>query len=74
MTAFSSLLKIDTKGTAERLQEHIKKLVEANSANGVILGLSGGVDSAVLTTLAVGAIGAKKVLPVHQRSAQRDSD
>ena len=61
MTAFSSLLKIDTKSAAERLQECIRELVDTNSASGVILGLSGGVDSAVLATLAVGAVGPERV-------------
>ena len=43
------------------LIEFIRQKVEESHANGVVVGLSGGVDSAVVTKLCVKAIGAEKV-------------
>ncbi len=54
-------LKIDVERTARRLEQYIKETIESNRADGVLTGLSGGIDSAVLTSLAVGALGSEKV-------------
>jgi len=54
-------LKIDVRRAARRLEQYIKETVESNHTNGVLIGLSGGIDSAVLATVAVGALGSEKV-------------
>jgi NAD+ synthase len=53
-------LAIDAKREAESIEKHIRELLKANSAEGIVMGLSGGVDSAVLATLAVRAVGSKQ--------------
>jgi len=55
-------LKIDTKCEAESIEENIRKLLEANSAGGIVMGLSGGIDSAVLAALTVRAVGTERLL------------
>jgi len=54
-------LGIETRVVAEDIQSYIRRLVAQHAAGGVIIGLSGGIDSAVLTALAVRAIGKEKV-------------
>lgn len=60
---------------AESIEAHIQKLLDINWAKGVIIGLSGGIDSAVLTALAVRALGAERVYAYHlfDRDSERDS-
>ena len=52
----------------ERLVNFIRKSVKNAGAKGVVIGLSGGLDSAVVTKLAVSAIGAENVLNVFMPS------
>lgn len=47
----------------------IKRQVEAAGAKGVVLGVSGGLDSAVVAALSVKALGKSKVLPVLMPAA-----
>lgn len=54
-------LTIDTHLTAELIESYLKNLVEQQSSNGILLGLSGGIDSSVLATLAVRAVGKERV-------------
>ena len=54
-------LKIDAKSEAENIEKNIRDLLNAKSAEGAILGLSGGIDSAVLAALAVRVIGDDRV-------------
>ncbi len=61
MKKFTSLLAIDCQKVSLKIEEFIKGVVDAHSANGVIIGLSGGIDSAVLATLSVRALGKDKV-------------
>lgn len=53
-------LAIDAKCEAENIEKRIRELLEANLAEGIVMGLSGGVDSAVLAALAVRAAGAER--------------
>ncbi len=55
------LLEIDTRRAAEGITEYIKKIVTDESAKGVVIALSGSLDSAVLATLAIRALGKKAV-------------
>ena len=55
------MIDIDVKKVIEVVEQYIRELLEKNSLNCVVLGLSGGIDSAVLATLAVRAVGAEHV-------------
>ena len=48
-------------GWKDILAEHIRTSVERSGNNGVVLGLSGGLDSAVVLALAVKALGPENV-------------
>lgn len=56
MSSLDPPLTIDAKRETESIERHIQELLDTNSAEGVIIGLSGGIDSAVLATLAVRAL------------------
>jgi len=68
-------LTIDPKPEAEKIQRHIQELLDANSADGIIIGLSGGIDSAVLAALAVRAVGCRRVYAyyLYDRDSSKDS-
>ncbi len=55
-------LKIDSKKTADAIIDFIKKKVEYFKRDGVILGISGGLDSACIAGLSVRAIGNENIL------------
>lgn len=55
-------LEIDGHKTERKISNFIREKVREASADGVVIGLSGGIDSAVVATLSVGALGKKKVL------------
>lgn len=50
-----------TEDDANELRFFIKEYVESNGCDGVVIGQSGGIDSAVTTKLAVDALGAERV-------------
>ena len=52
-TALSTDLRIDEVRAVEGIKTYLRRVYDANGANGVLIGLSGGIDSAVLSTLAV---------------------
>ncbi len=54
-------LKIDLEKTVEKLVKCIKEHVSEAKASGVVIGLSGGVDSSTTTALSVRALGPGKV-------------
>lgn len=56
------VLKIDTAQELARLSEFIKDQVSAFRKRGVIVGLSGGIDSACIAAVAVHALGKDKVV------------
>ncbi len=53
----------------DTIVEFIRQKVEESGGNGVVIGLSGGIDSALVSKLCVDAIGAEKVLNVFMPSA-----
>ncbi len=55
-------LEIDPVKTERKLVGFIRGKVKESSANGVVVGISGGIDSAVVASLSVRALGKKKVL------------
>jgi len=60
----SDLLKIDPEKAVETIIDFIKRTVEASGASGVVIGLSGGVDSSLAAALCVRALGPYRVLGV----------
>ncbi len=65
MSDTKTLLEIDTAQAVEVIGHRIKDLVNTHSADGVVMGLSGGIDSALLAELAVGALGSDSVYAYH---------
>jgi len=59
------LLQIDSESIQHKITRFIKDYVDKAHAKGVVLGLSGGVDSATAATLATIALGGKRVLALH---------
>ncbi len=56
------VLKIDCESEAERISAFIKDQMRSMHREGIVIGLSGGVDSALAAALSVKAIGREKVL------------
>lgn len=56
------VLKIDCKQAESVIINFIKKTVEAAGAEGVVVGMSGGIDSSVISVLCVRALGPERVL------------
>ncbi|MEM3382824.1 MAG: NAD+ synthase [Nitrososphaerales archaeon] len=55
-------LKIDCQKTENEIIEFIREIVKKSDAKGVVVGLSGGIDSSVTATLCVKALGPDKVI------------
>jgi NAD+ synthase len=73
-----SLLEIDFSETQKRICRFIREYVENAEAKGVVLGLSGGVDSGTIAALTSLAIGGENVLglmlPEKENFNQKDID
>jgi NAD+ synthase len=54
--------KLNYEQIITNIQEWIRDYIDSANANGVVVGISGGIDSAVTTTLCVNALGKKKVI------------
>ena len=69
------VMQIDPAQVAEQIETFIRRQVDAYQRDGVILGLSGGLDSAVLASLAARALGPEKVqaLLLPERDSSPDS-
>ena len=69
------LLDIDGKEVSGEIEKYIQNVAAENKVNGVLIGLSGGLDSTVLTTLAVRALGKDKVCVyfLHDKNSEKDS-
>lgn len=65
MSYMQSPLTIDVNRTADSVERYIREIVDKNGARGVLIGLSGGLDSVVLATLAVRALGTASVRVVY---------
>ncbi len=57
-----SVLELDWSDVEQRLRRFIKGFVDSSGASGVVLGLSGGIDSATVAALSALAIGGDRVL------------
>ena len=73
-----SLLEIDFSETQKRICRFIKEYVENTGAKRIVLGLSGGIDSATIAALSSLAIGGENVLglilPENENFNQKDVD
>lgn len=65
MKLTSKLLQIDPKPTQRKIISFIKDYVDKTKAKGIVLGVSGGVDSAATAALSTIALGRKKVLALY---------
>jgi NAD+ synthase len=64
MDSDNDLLLIDLKKTTEKILDFISKIVGTSKDSGVVIGLSGGVDSSLTAVLCVKALGKDKVLGI----------
>lgn len=62
MKLTQNALKIDAQATATRLRRFIKDYVQKSKAKGIVVALSGGVDSSTAAALSAMAIGGRRVL------------
>ena len=73
-----SVLEIDFSEVEKRICRFIKEYVENAGAKGIVLGLSGGIDSGTIAALSSRAIGGDKVLglmlPEEENFNQKDID
>lgn len=69
-------LRIDPERVSQRLGRFIKTSMDNLNRDGVIVGLSGGLDSSVVLSLSVAALGPSKVLGLimPERDSQPDSE
>jgi len=69
------LLKIDAQMAAQGIEKYIRDIAAENRAGGVLIGLSGGLDSTVLATLAVRSLGKERVFVyfLQDRNGEKDS-
>lgn len=78
MKLTQSVLNLDWTEVETRIKRFIKDYVERSKAKGVVLGLSGGVDSGTTAALSALAIGGSKVLglmlPENETRNEKDID
>jgi len=69
------LMEIDLERETDRIQGFISRLVSEREAAGLVLGLSGGLDSSVVAALAAGALGRERVraLLLPERDSSKES-
>jgi NAD+ synthase len=69
-------LTIDTDLTLQIMKLYLQGLVETQKSKGLLLGLSGGIDSSVLTTIAVKAVGKEHVHVsfLYDRDSEKSSE
>ena len=70
-----SMLRVDEERTVRQLESYVHEVTSSNGARGVLMGLSGGVDSALLATVIARALGTKAVhvLFLGDRDSDKDS-
>lgn len=72
----ADVLALDLDATAQAIEAAIRQQVTVLRRRGVVVGLSGGIDSSVVTTLCVRAVGAERVhvLLMPERASSPDSE
>lgn len=70
-----NILKLDAEQEVEKITENLRRLMRTTiKRRGVVLGLSGGIDSSVTCALAVKAFGSKKVFGLHMPERHSSDD
>jgi NAD+ synthase len=71
-----TVLDLDLDKTAAHIEQAIRRQVTDLRRRGVVVGLSGGIDSSVVTTLCVRALGAERVLALlmPERASSPESE
>ena len=73
--AFSKdALKLDCEAEADRIGEVMRKQLREIRRRGVVLGLSGGIDSSVTAALAARSLGPERVLGIYMPEADSDPE
>lgn len=74
--AFSSdVLRLDPAREVERIEQGIRRIVcDQLRRKGVVLGLSGGIDSSVTSALCAGALGSERVLGLMMPEAESSGE
>lgn len=74
MTFSKEVLHLDCAAEADRISEAMRRQLREIRRRGVVLGLSGGIDSSVTAALAVRAIGADRVFGIFMPEADSDPE
>lgn len=69
-------LSIDAPLAVRLIEAHLVNLIKTKNSNGLLLGLSGGIDSSVLATIAVNAVGKENVHInfLYDRDSEKSSE
>lgn len=67
-------LSFDEEAEATRIGEVIRHYLVANKRKGIVLGVSGGIDSSVVAALAVKALGPERVFALHMPEQESSDD
>ena len=71
MTAYGpGSLRIDEAAEVERISENIRAYARASRRKGAVVAVSGGIDSSVVATLCVRALGAQRVFALQMPEAE----
>ncbi|HEY4245785.1 MAG TPA: NAD(+) synthase [Lacunisphaera sp.] len=68
----SDLLAFDCAAETDRIAASLRAYLQKNRRRGLVLGLSGGIDSTVTAALAVRAVGAERVFGLHMPECQSE--
>ena len=72
MTESTLSFEIDSEKVCKQIESFIQEMIKTSNTKGLIVGLSGGIDSSVCAALAVRAIGKEKVLGLIEPNAKLD--
>jgi len=70
--SLSDEIRIDPERVCNEIEEFIRKKMEDLERDGLLIGLSGGLDSCVVTTLCTRAVGRKKVHAIYMPDKNSD--
>ncbi|WP_241248390.1 NAD(+) synthase [Nocardioides turkmenicus] len=67
-------LRFDEEAEAIRIGDTIRRYLVANKRKGIVVGVSGGIDSSVVAALAVKALGRDRVFALHMPEQESSED